>query len=142
MLKHGTCPIYQGTNRRNIQGIYRLAAVAYTSNIIVCSRKDTSKEESSVNMKIFMSLEDLFAELPSLTKLDIFLSVTSMTRFRIYPVIDQCTFTAKQLFEIWLSTGDILSLKLILLDIKSSITNGKSQIFNKTADQKCRNYKS
>ena len=26
-------------------------------------------------------------------------------------VCDQCTFTAKQLFEFWLTTGDILSLK-------------------------------
>ena len=51
-------------------------------------------------------------------------------------------FTAKQLYEFWLSTGDILSLKLMLLDIKSSITNRKSQIFNKTADLKCGNHKS
>ena len=53
-----------------------------------------------------------------------------------------CTFTAKQLFEFWLSTGVILYLKLILLEIKRSITNRKSQIFNKTADQKCKNHKS
>ena len=31
-----------------------VAAVGYTGNISLCSRKDTSKEESPVNMKIFI----------------------------------------------------------------------------------------
>ena len=53
----------------------------------LCSRKDTSKEESSVDMKIFIGLQDLHAELPGLTMLDFFLSVTSVTRFGKYPVI-------------------------------------------------------
>ena len=35
----------------------------------------------------------------------------------------------------FLSITDILSLKVILLDRKSSVTNRKSQIFNKIADQ-------
>ena len=48
------------------------AAAAYTSNISLCSRKDTSREESSVDMKIFIVLEDLHAELPGLTLLDFF----------------------------------------------------------------------
>ena len=36
---------------------------------------------------------------------------------------------------LFLSITDILSLKFILLDRKSSATNRKSQIFNKIADQ-------
>ena len=78
----------------NIQGIDRLvlwdnkgAATAYTSNISLCFGKDTSREESSANMKIFVDLKDLHAELPSLTMLDFFLSVSSMTRFGTCPVI-------------------------------------------------------
>ena len=47
-------------------------ATAYTSNVSLCSRKDTSKEESSVNINILISLEDLHPELPGLTMLDIF----------------------------------------------------------------------
>ena len=46
------------------------AAAAYTNNISLCSRKDTSREESSVDMKIFIVLKDLHAELPGLTMLD------------------------------------------------------------------------
>ena len=64
----------------NIQGIDRLVpcdnklstAAAYTSNISLCSGKDTSKEESSVNMKIFIVLKDLHAELLGLTMLGFF----------------------------------------------------------------------
>ena len=63
------------------------AAAAYTSNISLCSRKDTSREESSVNMKIFIDIKDLHAELAGLTMLDFCLSVTSMTRFGTYPLI-------------------------------------------------------
>ena len=59
------------------------AAAAYASNISLCSRKDTSSKESSVNMNIFIGLKDLHAELPSLTMLDFSLSVTSMTRFEV-----------------------------------------------------------
>ena len=59
-------------------------ASAYTSNISLCSRKDNSKEESSVNMEIIIGLDDLHVELPGL---DFFLLVTSMTRFGTYPVI-------------------------------------------------------
>ena len=58
-------------------------------------------------------------------------------KIRVY---HQCTLTAKQLFEFWFSIRDYLSLKngsLILLDTKSSITNSRSQIFSKYADQKC-----
>ena len=62
------------------------AAAGYTSNIL-CSRTDTSREESSVNMKIFIGLEYLHAELPGLTMLDFFLLVTSMIRLGTYPVI-------------------------------------------------------
>ena len=43
------------------------AAAAYTNNISLCSRKETSKEESSVNMKIFIGLEDLHSELLGLS---------------------------------------------------------------------------
>ena len=50
-------------------------------------QKDTSREESSVNRKIFISLKDLHANLPDLTMLNFFLSVISMTRFGTYPVI-------------------------------------------------------
>ena len=57
------------------------AAVAYTSNIPLCSRKDISREVSSVNMKIFIGIEELHAELLGLTMLDFFLSVTLMTKF-------------------------------------------------------------
>ena len=64
--------------------------------------------------------------------------VTSVVnKIRVY---DQCTLTAKQLSQFWFSIRDYLSLKngsLILLDIKSSITNSRSQIFSKYADQKC-----
>ena len=63
------------------------AAAAYTSNISLCSRKDISREESSLNMKIFIGLKDLHAELLGLTMLNFFLSVTSMTRFGTYFVI-------------------------------------------------------
>ena len=38
----------------------------------LCSRRDTSREESSVNMTIFIVLKDLHAELPGLTMLDFF----------------------------------------------------------------------
>ena len=62
-------------------------ATAYTSNISLCSRKDTSREESSVNMKIFIDLRDLHVEPPGLTMLNFLLSVTSMTRFGTYSVI-------------------------------------------------------
>ena len=56
-----TCPVWQ-------QG----DAAAYTSNTFLCSRKDASREESSVNMKIFTVLRDLHAELPGLTMLFFF----------------------------------------------------------------------
>ena len=64
-------------------------AATYTRKISLSSRKgkDTSKEELSVNMKIFIGLEDLLAELPGPTMLNFFLSVTSMTRFGTCPVI-------------------------------------------------------
>ena len=48
------------------------AAAAYTSNISLCPRKDTSREESSVNKKIFIGLKDLHSELPGPTMLDFF----------------------------------------------------------------------
>ena len=64
------------------------AASVYRSNISLCSRKDTLKEESLlVNMKTFIGLEDLHAKLPDLIMLDFFLSVTSMTMFGTHPVI-------------------------------------------------------
>ena len=63
------------------------AAAGLHNNIALRSRKDTLREESSVNMKIIIGLRDLHAELPSLTMLDLFLSVTSMTRFGTYPAI-------------------------------------------------------
>ena len=58
-----------------------------TSNISLRSRKETSTEESSVNMKIFIGLEDLHAELPGLTMMYFFFLVTSITSFRTYPLI-------------------------------------------------------
>ena len=63
------------------------AAAAYTSNNSLCSREDNSREESSVNMKIFIGLKDLHAALPGLTMLVFFPLVTSMTRFGTYAVI-------------------------------------------------------
>ena len=48
------------------------AAAAFTSNISSCSREDTSRAESSVNMKLFIGLKNIRAELPSLTMLDSF----------------------------------------------------------------------
>ena len=72
-----TCLIYQGTKKKcqhtrnwetcsvEQQGI----AAAYTSSISLCSRKETAKEESLVNMKIFIGLEDLHDELQGLTML-------------------------------------------------------------------------
>ena len=56
----------------------------------LCAPEKTLREKNHplVNMKIFIGLEDLHAELPGLTMLDFFLSVTStMTRFGTYPVI-------------------------------------------------------
>ena len=62
-------------------------AAAYKSNISLCSLKDPSKEESSVNVKIFIGLKELQAELLGLSMLEFSLSVTSMTKFGAYPVI-------------------------------------------------------
>ena len=74
VLKYRTFLIYQGTNTHvNIQGIYRL--VLCDNKVLqqlLCSRKDTSREESSVNRKIFIVLKHLHAELPGLTMLDFF----------------------------------------------------------------------
>ena len=47
-------------------------AAAHASKITSYSRKDTSREELSVNMKIFIVLKDLHAEIPDLTMLDFF----------------------------------------------------------------------
>ena len=44
-------------------------------------QKDTLRQESSINMTIFITLKDLHAELQRLTMLDFFLSVTNMTIF-------------------------------------------------------------
>ena len=54
-----------------------------------------------MNMKIFIDLKDLHAELPSLTMLDFFLSVFSVTMFGTCPVT-----TCSQL--IWLRLGPLL----------------------------------
>ena len=61
-------------------------AAAYTSNIFLCSRKDSLREESSVNMKIFIVFKDLHAELPGLTMPDVFghLNDHIRTRFGTY----------------------------------------------------------
>ena len=67
------------------------AVAVYTSNISFCSRKDTSKENPLVNIEIFIGLKDLYAELPGLSMLDFFLSITSMTRFGAYPIIHMQT---------------------------------------------------
>ena len=59
-------------------------------------QKNTSREESSVNMKIFISLEDVHPELPESNHAGYFLSLTSMTRFGTYHVIHmQSTNMAK-----------------------------------------------
>ena len=55
----------------NIQG----AAAAQRGNISVCYRKDTSRAESSINMKIFISIKARISKpsmpnLPGLTMLD------------------------------------------------------------------------
>ena len=40
-----------------------------------------------MNMKIFILLDDLHVDLQRLTMLDFFVTVTSMTRFGVYPII-------------------------------------------------------
>ena len=57
------------------------------ATFFLCCIKDTLKEESSVNVKIFICLEDLHTRLPGLTMPDFSVSVTSMTRFGTYPVM-------------------------------------------------------
>ena len=43
-----------------------------TQATFICAQEDILKEESSVNMKIFIGLQDLHAELLGLTMLDFF----------------------------------------------------------------------
>ena len=50
-------------------------------------KRHFAREESSVNMNIFVGLKDLRAQLLGLTMLDFFLSVTSIPRFGTYHVI-------------------------------------------------------
>ena len=59
------------------------AAAAYTSNISSCSRKDTSREQSLVNMNIFVGLKDLHAEVPGLTYPIIHIQSIKMAKVRI-----------------------------------------------------------
>ena len=78
----------------NIQGIYKLVLCGnkvlqqLTQVTFRCTpEKFTSREESSVNMKIFIGFKDLHAKVQGLTMPDFYLSATSMTRLGTCPVI-------------------------------------------------------
>ena len=91
VLTHGIFLICQGTNRLirfiDLSCVATRCCSSLDKQHFLCSRKDTSREESSVNMKILFGLKDLHVELPGLTMLDFFLSISSIRRFGAYPVI-------------------------------------------------------
>ena len=110
--KHGTCLIQQGTaknvktkviNRLVQCGDKMLHQVTQATFLCTCSREDISKEESSVNMKIFIGLKDLQAELPGLTKLDFSLArnshaITNLVYVRAVVTRIQTYYQAKALY--------------------------------------------
>ena len=61
---------------------YRIMSKKLSTVTVLCGQHQMRKE-SSVNIKIFIGLKDLHAELTGLTMLDFFLSFTSVTRFGV-----------------------------------------------------------
>ena len=73
----------------NVQGIDRFVlshnkVLQQLTQVTFLCAPESSKENSSVNMKIFKGLHDLQAKLPGLTMLDFFLSVTWMKFWNVF----------------------------------------------------------